>query len=261
MFAENTHTHTHTHTQGIGVFAEKLKNTKTHTLYRSWRYVLYRSRNGCGNWSSFATPRHTTRRHLYHTTVRFVIIEAIWKPLCKVILIDLTVKLCCVLVCVAQSIFKPISSAWGLTTRTAPEDILIWDEGQHKCGWGCSISQSMQTIRHRKSPSTRVTTLSKRLGSESERIPPPPPPTSSPPCVSLCYCYVGYCYTGMPIFRYFPQFLARSVLLFHLSLSELSLFAFNFCETARTRRFSAIFAQVQLHPCLHLQCLCVQCRL
>ena len=78
----------------------------------------------------------------------------------------------------------------------------------------------------------------------------------------------------MPIFRYFPifpLFLAQSVLrrsvsrffpqlfrlyvnilyflLFHLSLSELSLFVFIFCETACTRRFSVIFTKVQWHPC------------
>ena len=32
-------------------------------------------------------------------------------------------------------------------------------------------------------------------------------------------------------------------------LNFLSLFVFTFCETARTRRFSVIFAKVQWHPC------------
>ena len=43
-------------------------------------------------------------------------------------------------------------------------------------------------------------------------------------------------------------------LLFHLSLSELSVsFCVHFCETARTRRFSVIFAKVQWHPCLQVR--------
>ena len=73
------------------------------------------------------------------------------------------------------------------------------------------------------------------------------------------------------IFLFFPLFLARSVLrrsvsrffpqlfrlyvnilyflLFHLSLSELSVsFVFIFCETARTCRFSVIFAKFQWPP-------------
>ena len=51
---------------------------------------------------------------------------------------------------------------------------------------------------------------------------------------------------------FFPLFLARSVLLFHLPLSELSVsFCVHFCETARTRRFSVIFATVQWHPCTY----------
>ena len=55
-------------------------------------------------------------------------------------------------------------------------------------------------------------------------------------------------YTGMPNFRYFPLFLAQSVLLLHLSLSVS--FCVHFCETAGTHRFSVIFAKVQWHPCL-----------
>ena len=82
-------------------------------------------------------------------------------------------------------------------------------------------------------------------------------------------------YNRMPIFRYFPffpLFLARSVLCRSVSclplfpcfvcmlifsifsnfvfifLNFLSLFVFIFCETARTRRFSVIFAKVQWHP-------------
>ena len=93
--------------------------------------------------------------------------------------------------------------------------------------------------------------------------------------------------SGMLIFRFFPLFLARFVLrrsifrfffpqLFRLSKVKidnawhrrivpftrsppsafsyfiflfLSLFVLIFCETARTRRFSVIFAKVQWHPC------------
>ena len=55
---------------------------------------------------------------------------------------------------------------------------------------------------------------------------------------------------------FFPLFLARSVMLIFsifsyfifLCLNFLSLFVFIFCETARTHRFSVIFAKVQWHP-------------
>ena len=72
--------------------------------------------------------------------------------------------------------------------------------------------------------------------------------------------------SGMPIFRYFPGFFFfryfwpdpknTCMLIFSifsyfifLFLNFLSLFVFIFCETARTRRFSVIFAKVQWHPC------------
>ena len=48
-------------------------------------------------------------------------------------------------------------------------------------------------------------------------------------------------------FHYFwPDPFSYFILLF---LNFLSLFVFIFCETARTRRFSVIFAKVQWHPC------------
>ena len=54
---------------------------------------------------------------------------------------------------------------------------------------------------------------------------------------------------GMPIFRYFwpNPFSIFSYFVF-LFLNFLSLFVFIFCEPARTRRFSVIFAKVQWHP-------------
>ena len=56
--------------------------------------------------------------------------------------------------------------------------------------------------------------------------------------------------SGMLIFRYFwpNPFSVFSYFIF-LFLNVLSLFVFIFCETARTRRFSVIFAKVQWHPC------------
>ena len=50
-------------------------------------------------------------------------------------------------------------------------------------------------------------------------------------------------------FRYFwpDPFSVFSYFIF-LFLNFLSLFVFIFCETARTRRFSVIFAKVQWHP-------------
>ena len=49
-------------------------------------------------------------------------------------------------------------------------------------------------------------------------------------------------HTCMLIFSIFFYFI-------FLFLNFLSLFVFIFCETARTRRFSVIFAKVQWHPC------------
>ena len=46
----------------------------------------------------------------------------------------------------------------------------------------------------------------------------------------------------MLIFSVFSYFI-------FLFLNFLSLFVFIFCETVRTRRFPAIFAKVQWHPC------------
>ena len=65
----------------------------------------------------------------------------------------------------------------------------------------------------------------------------------------------------MPIFSYFRYFWPdpnnTCMLIFSmfsyfifLFLNFLSLFVFIFCETARTRRFSVIFAKVQWHPCI-----------
>ena len=50
------------------------------------------------------------------------------------------------------------------------------------------------------------------------------------------------CSVCMLIFSIFSYFI-------FLFLNFLSLFVFIFCETARTRRFSVIFAKVQWHPC------------
>ena len=81
--------------------------------------------------------------------------------------------------------------------------------------------------------------------------------------------------SGLPIFRYFPLFSGFfryfwpdplsadpfpvfsifSYFIF-LFLNFLSLFVFIFCETARTRRFSVIFAKVQWHPCCLNSCSC-----
>ena len=70
--------------------------------------------------------------------------------------------------------------------------------------------------------------------------------------------------TGMPVFRYFlfffryfwpDPFSADPFSVFSISpissfsFWTLSLFVFIFCETARTHRFSVIFAKVQWHPC------------
>ena len=53
------------------------------------------------------------------------------------------------------------------------------------------------------------------------------------------------------VFRFFPTcmliFSIFSYFIF-LFLNFLSLFVFIFCETARTRRFSVLFAKVQWHP-------------
>ena len=58
------------------------------------------------------------------------------------------------------------------------------------------------------------------------------------------------------IFRFFCYFWPDSFSIFSyfifLFLNFLSLFVFIFCETARTRRFSVIFAKVQWHPCFQL---------
>ena len=48
--------------------------------------------------------------------------------------------------------------------------------------------------------------------------------------------------TCMLIFSIFSYFI-------FIFLNFLSLFVFIFCETARTRRFSVVFAKVQWHPC------------
>ena len=53
----------------------------------------------------------------------------------------------------------------------------------------------------------------------------------------------------------FPVLSIFSYFIF-LFLNFLSLFVFIFCETARTRRFSVIFAKVQWHPCCLNSCSC-----
>ena len=53
-----------------------------------------------------------------------------------------------------------------------------------------------------------------------------------------------------PICFPFSVFSIFSYFIF-LFLNFLSLFVFIFCETARTRRFSVIFAKVQWHPCVY----------
>ena len=53
------------------------------------------------------------------------------------------------------------------------------------------------------------------------------------------------------IFRFFRYFWPDPFSYFiFIFLNFLSLFVFIFCETARTRRFSVIFAKVQWHPCV-----------
>ena len=61
------------------------------------------------------------------------------------------------------------------------------------------------------------------------------------------------------IFRYFwPDLFSTCKLIFsifsYFIFLFLSLFVFIFCEMARTRRFSVIFAKVQWHPWLTLSC-------
>ena len=55
--------------------------------------------------------------------------------------------------------------------------------------------------------------------------------------------------TGMPIFCYFPFFRYFWPYFIFLFLNFLSLYVFIFCETARTPRFTVIFAKVKWHPC------------
>ena len=57
----------------------------------------------------------------------------------------------------------------------------------------------------------------------------------------ICSPPIRFPFSVFSIFSYF----------IFLFLNFLSLFVFIFCETARTRRFSVIFAKVQWHPCSH----------
>ena len=58
----------------------------------------------------------------------------------------------------------------------------------------------------------------------------------------ICSPPIRFPFSIFSIFSYF----------IFLFLKFLSLFVFIFCETARTRRFSVIFAKVQWHPCIFM---------
>ena len=95
----------------------------------------------------------------------------------------------------------------------------------------------------------------------------PPPQTSlsplfSPSLFSLCLSWSFHAYPSPSflqgcwfsvIFRFFHYFWPDPFSIFSyficLFLNFLSLFVFIFCETARTRRFSVIFAKLQWRPC------------